>query len=424
MTTPENTIRLGIPSPGPSYRGALASRDFKLLFGGQIGSEIGNGAVQLALPWLILDLTGSAFQLGTAYFFQFLPMLLFGLLGGVFVDRWDRRMTMVLVDALRAFAFLSIAAIFYLGSLSVEHIYAVIFLESSLANLFNPARAALMPNLVDEENLRAANSLMEVSRHIGFLIAPPAGALVISQLGPESIMLFDGFTFLLAGLMVFFIRWRQPARTLVQSDGLRHSVQLVMEQTRAGIAAIGRERLLQVTVLLGFSLNLIVAPIQVLMPLFVRDVKDAGPAYFGLLVAGLLVGLIVGSLTSPISARRFGLGRMTIGATLILGIMVCVASWPPTIWPPVIAMAIAGGCIGSLNVAQTTMLQSSTTDEERGRVSAAYYTFTLGVRPFGFLTMGALASAVDIRFLFVALGVLALMISGVLFRIPEVRKLR
>ncbi len=423
MTTPQDPIRLGIPSPGPSFRGALRSRDFRLLFGGQLGSEIGNGAVQLALPWLVLDLTGSAFQLGTAYFFQFLPMLLFGMLGGVFVDRWDRRVTMVVVDLIRATAFLSLAAIFYVGSLTVEYVYAVIFLESSLANLFNPARVALMPNLVDAENLRPANSLMEVSRHIGFL-APPAGTLVISQLGPTSIMLFDGVTFLLAGLMVFFIRWRQPVRELVQSDGFRQSVQLVVDQMRAGFAAIGRERLLQVTLLLGFSLNLIVAPIQVLMPLFVRDVKNAGPEYFGLLVAGLLVGLIAGSLTSPISSRRFGLGPMTIAATLVLGVMISAAPWAPTLWPPVIAMTIAGTAIGSLNVAQTTMLQSSTTDEERGRVSASFYTFTLGVRPFGFLTMGALASTVDIRFLFVALGLSALAVGAILILIPEVRNHR
>ena len=420
MTTPENTIRLGIPSPGPSFRGALASRDFRLLFGGQLGSEIGNGFVQLALPWLILDLTGSAFQLGTAYFFQFLPMLLFGMLGGVFVDRWDRRITMVVVDAIRAFAFLSLAVIFYAGSLTAEYVYGVIFLESSLANLFNPARTALMPNLVKEEDLRPANSLMEVSRHIGFL-APPAGAVVISQLGPASIMLFDGFTFLLAGLAVFMIKWRQPARNLIQSEGFRHSIQLVGDQTRAGIAAIARERLLQVTLLLGFSLNLIVAPIQVLMPLFVRDVKGAGPEYFGLLVAALLVGLIIGSLSAPISSRRFGLGRLTIGATLVLGVMMCIASWPPTIWPPVIAMAVAGTAIGSLNVSQTTMLQSSTTDEERGRVSAFFYTFTLGVRPFGYLAMGALASAVDIRILFVALGAMAIGVGVILIRMPEVR---
>jgi hypothetical protein len=85
-------------------------------------------------------------------------------------------------------------------------------------------------------------------------------------------------------------------------------------------------------------------------------------------------------------------------------------------------MAIAGICIGLLNVAQTTMLQGATSDEERGRVSATYYTATLGVRPFGFLVIGALASGVnDIRFLFVAMGMLALALGAVLYRTPEVR---
>ncbi|HEY4685411.1 MAG TPA: MFS transporter [Dehalococcoidia bacterium] len=421
MTTPTNTLRVGIPSPGPSLRGALASRDFSLLFVGQLGSESGNGLVQLALPWLVLQLTGSALQLGAAYFFQFLPMLLFGLVGGVFVDRWDRRLTIVVVDAVRAVAFLSVATIYYLDALTVGHIYAVIFIESTLANFFNPARAALMPNLVSRDNLRAANSLMEVSRHIGFLVATPLGGVLVDTLGPAAIFLVDGVTFFISTVTVFFIRWRQPEREQVVADGFRHNLQIVVSQMQSGLAVIGRQRLLQVTLLLGLSLNLIVAPVQLLLPLFVREVKDAGGIYFGLLAAGMLLGLIVGSLTAPMTARRVGLGPMAIGAVSILGVVLCVASWPPTLWPPVVAMVIAGLAIGSLNVAQTTMLQTSTTDEERGRVSSAYYTFTLGVRPLSFLAMGILASGIDIRVLFVVLGVIAIAVGGVLARVPEVR---
>jgi len=84
-------------------------------------------------------------------------------------------------------------------------------------------------------------------------------------------------------------------------------------------------------------------------------------------------------------------------------------------------MALAGGAVGSLNVAQTTLLQGSTTDEERGRVSATYYTATLGVRPFSFLIIGAAAEVVDIRFLFVALGLLALAVGYALLASDEVK---
>ncbi|HLF75917.1 MAG TPA: MFS transporter [Dehalococcoidia bacterium] len=421
MTTPENTLRVGFPTKGPSFRGALASRDFSLLFVGQVTAAVGNGVLQLALPWLVLQLTDSALQLGVAYFFQFLPMLLFGIAGGVFVDRFDRRLTIVVVDAVRALAFLSVGLIYYLDALTVQHIYAVIFLESAMANFFNPARAALMPNLVKQEDLRAANSLMEISRHIGFIIAPPAGGVLISILGASALFLMDGITFAISAITVFLIGWRQPPRIKEPSESWRHSVQIVLQETKAGLAVIGRQRLLQVAVLLGLSLNVIIAPIQVLMPLFVKDVKDAGPSYFGLLVAGLLVGLIIGSLISPSASRKLGLGRMTILAVVLLGVVVAIASWPPTLWPPVVAMMIAGTCVGSLNVAQTTMLQDATSDEERGRVSASYFTATLGIRPLSFLAMGALASAVDIRLLFTALGVFAVALGGLLYRLTEVR---
>jgi MFS family permease len=422
MTTPENTLRVGIPSPGPSFRGALASRDFSLLFVGQLSSEIGNGLVQLALPWLVLQLTGSAFQLGLAYFVQFLPMLLFGLIGGVFVDRWDRRVTIFVVDAIRAVAFLSVGAIYYFDALTVEHLYTVIFVEAALANFFNPARAALMPNLVKPEHLRPANSLMEVSRHIGFLIAPPVGGVLVALVGPAALMLVDGVSFLISALTVFAIRRRPERRERAQTDGWRHAFVLVASQTAEGLRAIGRARLLQVAVLLGFSLNLIVAPIQVLLPLFVRDVKEQPASYFGLLVGGLLFGLITGSLAAPANARRFGIGRLAIASVLVLGVVICVAAWPPALWPPFVAMVIAGLAIGSLNVAQTSLLQGATTDEDRGRVSATYYTFTLGIRPFGFLVIGAFAEVVDIRILFVALGVLALVVGLALVQMEEVRE--
>jgi MFS family permease len=418
-------VRVGIPSPGPSpsFRGALASRDFTLLWLGQFGSEVGNGLVTLALPLLVYALTGSALQLAGAYIFQFLPWLLFGLLGGVLVDRWDRRITIVVVELVRAAAFLSIGIAFAVDPdvLSVEMIYGLIFLESSLQNFFNPARLALMPNLVKEEDLRAANSLMEVSRHIGFLVAPSAGVVLADYLGASTIIIIDGVTFAISGLTVFMIRWRQPKREIERADGWRQQMRLVSRETAAGIAVIRRVRLLQVAILLGFSLNLVVAPIQTLLPLYVFEVKDQPQAYFGLLALSFIVGLLIGSLLAPGVSKRLGLGRMTIGAVLLLGVTITVAAYLPTLIIPIGALVIAGIAIGSLNVSQINMLQTSTTDEERGRVSAAYYSVTLGVRTLGYLFAGALVAPLGIQPLFVVFGVIVIGVGLFLARIPEVR---
>jgi MFS family permease len=294
-------------------------------------------------------------------------------------------------------------------------------MESSLQNFFNPARLALMPNLVRDEDLRAANSLMEMSRHIGFLIAPSAGVILADFVGSSTIILADGVTFLISGVTVFFIKWRQPKRMLEQAAGWRDRVALVARETREGISVILNVRLLQVTILLGFVLNLVVAPIQTLLPLYVFDVRHQSGAYFGLLAAMFVTGLLLGSLGAPSVSQRVGLGRMTIASVLTLGATICIAAYLPTLIVPGAAQIIAGIAIGLLNVSQVNMLQTSTTDEERGRVSAAYYSATLGVRTVGYFLAGVLVAPLGVQPLFVVFGVLVLAVGAALYREPVVR---
>jgi MFS family permease len=217
------------------------------------------------------------------------------------------------------------------------------------------------------------------------------------------------------------IRWRQPKRIIERVDGWRRQLRLVFQETAQGIAVIRAVRLLQVTILLGFSLNLVVAPIQTLLPLFVFEIKEQGQAYFGLLALSFIVGLLIGSLAAPGISKRMGLGRMTIGSVILLGVTISVAAYLPTLVVPIGALVIAGIAIGSLNVGQINMLQTSTTDEERGRVSAAYYSVTLGVRTVGYAVAGALVAPLGIQPLFVVFGVLVLAVGLFLTRVPEVR---
>jgi MFS family permease len=257
---------------------------------------------------------------------------------------------------------------------------------------------------------------------VGFLVAPSAGLILAEYLGSSTIILADGVTFLISGITVFLIRWRQPKREQPRADGWREQLGLVLHETRDGINTILRVRLLQVTMLLGFSLNLVVAPIQTLLPLFVIEIKDQTKAYFGLLAGAFISGLIIGSLVAPAVSRRVGLGKMTIASVLILGSTIAVAAYLPTLWVPVVALAIAGVSIGLLNVAQVNMLQTSTTDEDRGRVSAAYYSVTLGMRTVGYLAAGVLVAPAGVQPLFVAFGVVVLCVGLFLARIPEVRE--
>jgi MFS family permease len=262
---------------------------------------------------------------------------------------------------------------------------------------------------------------MEVSRHVGFLIAPSAGVVLADYVGSSTIILADGVTFLISGVTVFLIKWRQPKRVLEQADGWRERVALVARDTREGISVILNVRLLQVTILLGFVLNLVVAPIQTLLPLYVFNVKHQSLAYFGLLAAMFVTGLLIGSLGAPSVSQRMGLGRMTIASVITLGATICIAAYLPTLVVPGAALIIAGISIGLLNVSQVNMLQTSTTDEERGRVSAAYYSATLGVRTVGYFLAGVLVAPLGVQPLFVVFGLLVLAVGAMLYREPVVR---
>jgi MFS family permease len=252
-------------------------------------------------------------------------------------------------------------------------------------------------------------------------VAPSAGVVLADFLGASTIIIIDGVTFAISGLTVFMIRWRQPKRAIERAEGWRQQLRQVLRETADGIGVIRRVRLLQVAILLGFSLNLVVAPIQTLLPLYVFDVKHQTLAYFGLLALSFIIGLLIGSLLAPGVSKRLGLGKMTIAAVFLLGFTITVAAYLPTLVVPIGALVVAGIAIGSLNVSQINMLQTSTTDEERGRVSAAYYSVTLGVRTLGYLFAGALVAPLGIQPLFVVFGVIVLGVGGLLTRIPEVR---
>ena len=194
---------------------------FKLLILGQLISLFGTGLSSFGLSVWVYQEQGSVTRFAMVLLAGILPGLLVAPWAGALVDRWDRRLTIVTIEVVRAVAFFAagIAYAIDYSFLSVEVFYALFFLESSLQNFFNPARLALVPNLVKQDDLRAANSLMEVSRHIGFLVAPPAGVALASVFGSSTILLADGATFLISGITVFMIRWRQPRRVLERVVG-------------------------------------------------------------------------------------------------------------------------------------------------------------------------------------------------------------
>src|SRR5215207_8565496 len=192
----------------------LRQRNFALLWAGGLISMLGDWLLFIALPFYIYDLTGSTLATGAMFIAETLPILLFGSIGGVFADRWDRKKTMIVADLLRAGLLLLLLVV--RSPEWLWAIYLVVFVQSSVGQFFNPAKGALIPQLVDESQLMPANSLNSLGVELTRLIGAPLGGALMALMGLESVVVVDCVSFVVSALLIGLIA--TPDHKHVQAD--------------------------------------------------------------------------------------------------------------------------------------------------------------------------------------------------------------
>ena len=180
------------------------NRNYTLLWTSQLISQIGNWALFAALPFFVFQLTGSVLATGIMFIVEVIPPILFGSVAGVFVDRWDRRWTMIGANAVRGLLLLLLLT--FRSAEMVWVVYVVAFFES-LANLFfGPANNALLPELVQEEELVTANSLDALGENVARIIGPVLGGAILATVGLTAVALIDVASYLVGAGLIFLIQ--------------------------------------------------------------------------------------------------------------------------------------------------------------------------------------------------------------------------
>jgi MFS family permease len=196
------------PSPAPHPpRSPVRNRNFALLWAGGLVSDLGDWMLLIALPVYVFQLTGSALVTSTVFVVELVPALFVGQVAGVLVDRWDRRRILVVGGLLQAALLLPLLAATSGDGLWI--IYAVAAVQSCLARVCAPAKAALIPALVPAGQLTAANSLNAVSDNLARLVGSPLGGLAIQMLGLVGVVVVDAATYLLSALLTSGVRVRR-----------------------------------------------------------------------------------------------------------------------------------------------------------------------------------------------------------------------
>jgi MFS family permease len=183
----------------------LRQRNLALLWFGVLISMTGDLVLYIALPYHVYHLTGSVLSTGLMFIAGTLPGVLFGSVAGVFVDRWNRKQTMIVANILQGLCLLSLFLARSAEWLWV--VYLVSFVEAVLSQFFSPAEKALLPHLVSEKHLMAANSLNALNNNMAKLIGPPIGAFLFGLWGLTGVVFLDSVSFFAAAVMIAFITW-------------------------------------------------------------------------------------------------------------------------------------------------------------------------------------------------------------------------
>jgi hypothetical protein len=374
----------------------LRNRDFALLWTAGLISVAGDFALIIALPLHAYALTGSAVATGGVFAASLLPRVLLGSVAGVFVDRWDRKRTMVAADLLRAALLLPLLAV---GSPDLLWLLYLVRAATGVVGLiFDPAESALLPRLVGEERLVTANALNALNNNIGRLVGPVAGGVLYAGGGLPAVVIVEAASFALSAALIMAIRANaRPERADDHGDGASAWGRMIGEW-RAGLRLVGQDRALS-TIFIAAGLGFFgEGTFGVGFTPLVIDVLDGGAAGAGVLassqaIGGLLAGVLVARVALRLSPRvlfaggMIGLGLTDLG---VANAAMLAAPGPGAMAVGSTFMLLSGFPVVSSSAAQHGLLQTLTADAFRGRVFGALGTIQ-GLATLVGLILGAAA---------------------------------
>ncbi|MFI7093500.1 MFS transporter [Streptomyces lydicus] len=391
----------------PPRKGTFSSlriRNYRLFATGQMVSNTGTWMQRIAQDWLVLSLTGSSAAVGITTALQFLPMLLFGLYGGVIADRFPKRKLLLLTQSAMGLTGLALAALTLSGQVQVWHVYLVALLLGLATVVDNPARQAFVSEMVGQDDLRNAVSLNSANFQSARLIGPAVAGVLITAFGSGWAFLFNGLSFIapLTGLLMMRTAELHKVDRVPRSKG----------QLREGLRYVSqRPDLIWPIVLVGF-IGTFGFNFPIWLTAFVYHVFHQGAGTYALFNGLMAAGSLIGAL---LAARRAGSRlRLLVGAAMLFGALEITAALAPSFWIFAALLAPIGMVGLTINVTANSSVQMATDPLMRGRVMSLFMMVFMGGTPLGAPVVGWVTDAFGARIGFLAGGVISLTAAGLI----------
>ena len=377
-----------------------ASRDLRLLIGGNLVSGLGTQAALVALPYQLYVETRSAFLTGLLGAVELVPLIVLTLLGGALADRHDRRRLLLVVQVALVACAAALAALTYARHPPIPALYVLGAALAGFGAVENVTRAAIVPNLVAPDRLRAALALNFGLYQLTLVAGPALGGLLIGAFGVGTAYVVDAAS-CLAIVATVWPMAAQPPQAVAEAP------ERVLRAIGGGLRFVRRDQ----AVLGSFAIDLLAMTFgmpRALFPVLAVSVYGAGASGTGLLYAAVAAGATVAALTTGWLAHVRRLGLVVIWAVLAWGAAIALAGLAGSLWIAAALLAVAGAADSVSAVCRTTIVQSVTPDHMRGRMASVYSLVVTSGPRLGDVESGSVAAVTSARFSVVSGGLACL----------------
>ncbi len=403
------------------YSIVLANRKFDALLVGQVISLLGDVMLGAALSWFVFALTGTATSVSYLSIAIVAPNLLFSLVAGVLVDRWNRRRIMIASDMVRCFALLLIPVMYHAGGLTLALLYVIVFAVGSASAFFLPARTAIIPQIFqDKDQLASANSLMngmfEATRLIGFGIS---GIFIIlfTAVGAAT---FDSITYVVSATAILLMG---PVAThLRAAGGERNALNRFRGDLSEGLTYVWKNFFIRIVLVSSMLANFFISIGYGFTVVYAREALNTSAVGYGILLGASALGTVTGSFIVGKMNFRKHLGMTLILSSIVMGAAIIALSPQKQLPAAIPLIALFGFSLAIFNVNYVNMLQATVPNELLGRVMSLDQVLSFAILPLSFAIGGPLVDHIGIRTVYVLSGGMVLVIAAATFISKTFRK--
>lgn len=377
---------------------SLSTRNYRLYATGQLVSNTGTWMQRTAQDWLVLTLPGGGgTAVGVTTAMQFLPLLLFGMYGGVLADRFPKRKLLMVTQSVMGTLALILGLLAVTGTAQVWHVYVLAFCLGATTVLDNPTRQTFAVEMVGRDDLQNAVSLNSATFNLGRILGPAVAGTLIALVGTGTVFLLNAASFVavLTSLKLMNPRELHTVKPVPRAKG----------QLREGLRYIaGRRDLSLLLVLIAFVATFAMNS-QITNALMSKQVFHSGAEAFGLASTSIAIGAVIGAL---LSARR-GKPRQKVllTAAIVFSLLDVAAGLSPWYWLFLVLLVPTGVMMMTLNNTANATMQLSVTPELRGRVMSVYLVVFMGGNPIGAPTIGWISEHFGARWSLLGGGLIA-----------------